>query len=77
MTGAWTVVMLYDYAHGRDFSDEGLEMDRPLFALFDARLAERYLGFGEDFTKLDFRRNSKVLNNGLKRYDFEFGQLLR
>jgi ABC-type sugar transport system substrate-binding protein len=77
ITGAWSVVMLYDYAHGRDFADEGLELDRPMFALFDARLAERYLGFGEDFTKLDFRRHSKVLNKGLRKYDFEFGQLLR
>lgn len=77
MTGAWTVVMLYDYAHGRDFADEGLEQDRPLFALFDPGLAERYLGFGEDFSKLDFRRHSKVLNKGLKKYGFSFADLLR
>ena len=75
--GAWSVVMLYDYAHGRDFAEEGLEFDRPMFTLFDAALAERYLAFGEDFTRVDFRRQSKVLNKGLKRYNFEFGQLLR
>jgi len=77
ITGAWAVVMLHDYAKGRDFADEGLELDRPMFALFDAALAERYLAFGEDFSKLDFRRHSKVLNPSLKRYNFEFGQLLR
>jgi ABC-type sugar transport system substrate-binding protein len=77
ITGAWAVVMLYDYAHGRDFTDEGLELDRPMFTLFDAALAERYLAFGEDFSRVDFRRHSKVLNKGLKRYDFEFGQILR
>jgi ABC-type sugar transport system substrate-binding protein len=77
ITGAWAVVMLHDYAKGRDFTDEGLELDRPMFTLFDARLAERYLGFGEDFTRVDFRRHSKVVNKSLKRYNFEFGQLLR
>ena|SRR5688572_15107445 len=77
VTGAWAVVMLHDYARGVDFADEGLELDRPMFALFDPALAERYLAFGEDFTKIDFRRHSKVLNKSLKRYNFEFGQLLR
>jgi ABC-type sugar transport system substrate-binding protein len=77
ITGAWAVVMLYDYAHGRDFADEGLELDRPMFTLFDAALAERYLAFGEDFSRVDFRRHSKVHNKTLKRYDFEFGQILR
>ena len=48
-----------------------------MFSLFDAPLAERYLAFGEDFTRLDFRRHSKVLNTRLKKYDFGFGQLLR
>jgi hypothetical protein len=33
--------------------------------------------YGEDFARIDFRRYSKVLNPGLKRYDFDFGQLLR
>ena len=77
ITGAWSVVMLYDYAHGRDFADEGLELDRPMFTLFDAPLAERYLAFGEDFSTVDFRRHSKALNKALKRYNFEFGEILR
>ena len=77
VAGAWAVVMLYDYAHGRDFADEGLELDRPMFALFDPALAERYLAFGEDFSRVDFRRQSKVLNKSLRKYNFEFGQLLR
>jgi ABC-type sugar transport system substrate-binding protein len=79
ITGAWVVVMLYDHAHGRDFADEGLELDRPMFALFDAASAERYLElFGDgDFERIDFRRYSKALNAKLKRYDFDFAQLLR
>jgi ABC-type sugar transport system substrate-binding protein len=79
ITGAWVVVMLYDHAHGRDFADEGLELDRPMFTLFDAASAERYLDlFGDgDFERIDFRRYSKALNAKLKRYDFDFAQLLR
>ena len=48
ITGAWAVVMLYDYPHGRDFKDEGLELDRTMFTLFDAASAERFLArYGE------------------------------
>ena len=39
--------------------------------------ADFYLAFGEDFSRVDFRRQSKVLNKSLRKYDFEFGQLLR
>jgi ABC-type sugar transport system substrate-binding protein len=78
ITGAWAVVMLYDYAHGRDFRDEGLELDRTMFTLFDAASAERFNAlYGEDFGRIDFRRHSKVLNAGLRKYDFDFGQLLK
>jgi ABC-type sugar transport system substrate-binding protein len=76
--GAWAIVMIYDYSHGHDFADEGLELDRPMFTLFDPARATAYIGrFGEKFDRLDFRRHSKALNPRLKRYDFDFGQLLR
>jgi ABC-type sugar transport system substrate-binding protein len=76
-TGAWSLVMLYDYAHGHDFASEGLEQDRPLFTLFDPALAKRYLEFGEDFSRVDFRRHSKTLNPKLAHYGFRFEDLLR
>jgi ABC-type sugar transport system substrate-binding protein len=78
MNGAWAAVMVYDYAHGHDFADEGLELDRPMFTLFDAARARTFLErFGEKLDRIDFRRYSKALNPRLKRYDFDFGQLLR
>jgi ABC-type sugar transport system substrate-binding protein len=78
IAGAWAIVMLHDHAKGRDFADEGLELDRPMFTLFDTPRARRFVAlYGEDFARIDFRRYSKVLNPGLKRYDFDFGQLLR
>lgn len=79
IAGAWSLVMLYDYHHGRDFADEGLELDQSMFASFTPRLADRFLErYGDmHFERIDFKRYSKVLNPSLKRYDFNFEQLLR
>lgn len=78
MCGAWALLMLYDHHHGRDFADEGLELDRPMFMLFDARSAQRYLDrFGKGIGGLDFRPYSKHLNPRLKRYQFETDAMLR
>jgi len=77
ITGAWALVMLYDYHHGRDFADEGLELERPMFAEFTPRLVDRYIArFSGGFDSVDFNRYSKVKNPQLKRYDFGFAQLL-
>ena len=78
IAGAWALVMVYDHAHGRDFADEGLELDRPMFTLFDAESADRFLArYGKGYGKIDFRRYSKVLNPQLKRYNFSFEQFMR
>ena len=77
ITGAWSLVLIYDYHHGRDFADEGLELQRPMFAEFTPRLADYYIErFSGGFDGVDFRRYSKVKNPQLKRYDFGFAQLL-
>jgi ABC-type sugar transport system substrate-binding protein len=77
ITGAWTLVLIYDYHHGRDFADEGLELERPMFAEFTPVLADRYLErFSGGFDTVDFARYSKARNPQLKRYDFGFAQLL-
>ena len=77
ITGAWALVMIYDYHHGHDFADEGLELERPMFAEFTPPLANRYLErFGGGFESVDFTAYSKVKNPQLKRYDFGFAQLL-
>jgi ABC-type sugar transport system substrate-binding protein len=77
ITGAWALVMLYDYHHGRDFADEGLELQRSMFAEFTPQLAQRYIErFSGGFDAVDFGRYSKVKNPRLKRYDFDFAQLL-
>lgn len=80
IAGAWSLVMLYDYEHGRDFAkDEGLELEHSMFTLFSPAEARRFLARYGDlrFDTVDFRRHSKVLNPKLKRYDFNFRQLLQ
>jgi ABC-type sugar transport system substrate-binding protein len=77
ITGAWALVMIYDYHHGRDFADEGLELQRSMFAEFTPQLADRYIErFSGGFDGVDFSRYSKVRNPQLKRYNFGFAQLL-
>lgn len=77
IAGAWALVMIHDHAHGRDFADQGLEFDAPMFVLFDQRLATRYLErFATGVPALDFRPHSRALNPKRKRYDFSFSQLL-
>ena len=77
ITGAWALVMLHDYHHGRDFADEGFELRRPMFAEFTPRLVDRYIErFSGGFDSIDFSRYSKVKNPQLKRYSFGFAQLL-
>jgi ABC-type sugar transport system substrate-binding protein len=77
ITGAWTLVMIYDYHHGRDFVDEGLELQKSMFAEFTPQLADRYIErFSGGVDGVDFSRYSKVKNPQLKRYSFGFAQLL-
>lgn len=80
ITGAFALVMLHDYHRGRDFfSEEGQELRLPIFMSFGPKEAEMYqVRFGQDqFDSVDFSRFSKVLNPKLKRYQFQFDQLLR
>jgi ABC-type sugar transport system substrate-binding protein len=76
--GAWAMVLIHDHSRGRDFSAEGLEFSRPMFTLFDAQSAARFIErYAEGFSAIDFRRYSKAANPKLVRYDFDFGQFLR
>ncbi|MDR7378376.1 ABC-type sugar transport system substrate-binding protein [Rhodoferax ferrireducens] len=78
IAGAWALVMLYDYHHGRDFADEGLQLEASMFVLFDPAMARKFEArFGQRYDSIDFRRYSKVLNPKLARYSFGFAQLLR
>ena len=67
----------HDHAHGHDFASEGLELDMPMFSIFDSALAAQYVKrFANGMPLFDFRRHSKALNNALRHYDFAFATLL-
>ncbi|HEY0848141.1 MAG TPA: ABC transporter substrate-binding protein [Noviherbaspirillum sp.] len=70
--GAWGLVLLHDYHHGKDFKSETLNFDIPLFVSMDEERAQRFLSrFGnEDFSSVDFRQFSKRLNPQLRTYQF-------
>lgn len=76
--GAWALVMLYDYHHGRDFVQDGLEQKLDLFSILNEQQAAKMLQrFGkEDFSSIDFRSFSKTWNPGLRHYSFDLTQIL-
>ena len=76
--GAWAMVLIHDYANGRDFASEALEFNRTMFTLFDATTAGRFIErYSDGFSAIAFRRYSKAANPRLARYDFDFGLFLR
>lgn len=78
LCGAWAMVMLYDHANGRDFREEGLELEFPMFTLFDPALVRRfqYLFLPSGPNK-PFRAYSKTLQPSLRQYNFQLEPLLR
>lgn len=78
-TGAWALVMLYDYHNGKDFRSEGMELQVPLFLLFDEQRAQRFLArfAKEDFSAIDFRQFSKHWQPQQKRYQFGLQPVLK
>jgi len=69
---AFGLVMLYDYHHGKDFKQQGVDLRMPLFALLNEEHAQRFLTrFGnEDFSAIDFRQFSLYLHPDQRRYRF-------
>jgi ABC-type sugar transport system substrate-binding protein len=76
LEGAWALVLLHDYHHGRDFRSEGLDWRTTLAPVSraDVDAVLRFLGEG-DWEPLDFRAFSKVANPTLSRYDFSLRAL--
>lgn len=71
MTGAWALVLLYDYDQGIDFAKtEELEMEYPMFHLFSVPQAQAFLDGHRGPT--DFRHYSKAHNPRLTHYDFSY-----
>jgi len=72
MTGGWVLVLLHDYENGKDFADEGIDLQMKIFDEINASNVDEYVRvFGSsDWTKIDFKHFSKVLNLNLNEYKF-------
>lgn len=72
-TGAWALVMLYDYHHGHDFAAVGpIERSEPLFVMLTPRQAGRFLEWqaATRLSGLDFKAFSRAHRPGLRDYRF-------
>ncbi len=82
MEGAWTMVMIYDYANGVDFADsEGVSMKSRMGVITSKNVAnfEKNLGDRsfEKIDKVDFKKFSKAMNPGMKKYSFDLDNILK
>lgn len=79
MAGAWALVLLYDYYHGRDFAlDAGVRVKPDHLVVIDNRAkAEQFWGVViEHPERIDFRLFSKALNPALEHYDFRYERVV-
>ncbi len=79
MTGAWALVLLYDYNHSKDFAVPGPELQYQIFSALDHENVGQYLQqFGKgDWRGIDFKKFSKVLNPDVADYQFDLDALFR
>ncbi|MAC48571.1 MAG: sugar ABC transporter substrate-binding protein [Oceanospirillum sp.] len=78
LAGAWTMVLLRDYAEGFDFAQQGYRLSFPMSAI-DKRNIERFMQvFAErDWRKVDFSYFSRWKNPRLQQYPFELEHLIK
>ncbi|MEE4242861.1 MAG: hypothetical protein V2I36_15440 [Desulfopila sp.] len=76
MDGAWVLVLLYDYHHGRDFYLEHLQ-SQMLPLKQDNVVQYQQLLNREEWPRIDFTQFSKVHNPHLQKYDFSVAAVLR
>ena len=80
MTGAWALVMIYDYHSGLDFiNDIGANAKIDHNTVIDtARKADRYADIVlNNPQQIDFRKFSKKLNPNLSKYDFHYEKVIQ
>jgi ABC-type sugar transport system substrate-binding protein len=77
LESAWSVVLLYDYFNGNDFSKESVEFTSRMEILTPKNI-ENYPEFFEDgnWGKVDFKKFSKTTFPHLKVYNFTFDAII-
>jgi ABC-type sugar transport system substrate-binding protein len=80
MTGAWALVLIYDYHFGLDFIDDvGANINVDHNTVIDtAEKADRFSEIAlKNPQRIDFKMFSKKLNPNLKKYDFSFEKVIQ
>ncbi|WP_022664220.1 ABC transporter substrate-binding protein [Desulfospira joergensenii] len=74
----FSLVLLHDYLHGKDFYDELGGRIKTRMTLLTMENIDRFHGLltEQNWDEVDFSRYSKILHPELKRYDFSFETLL-
>lgn len=72
MEGAWALVLLHDYYHGKDFADiAGTQIAASFHAITRENLDQlRLMTEPENFPKVDFRAFSRIYHPDLTHYHF-------
>lgn len=75
--GGWVAVLLYDYFNGKDFASEKVSWKTQMRPITSANVDyyERKLN-QKNWTKINFKKFSKVYNPKIKRYDFKMQNIL-
>jgi len=78
MEGAWALVMIYDYLHGRDFVTQDTTIQSQM-SLIDSESLKTYLPIldRDNWKKIDFKRFTRTHNPNLKEYDFSPDAIVR
>jgi len=78
MEGGWAMVMLYDYANGKDFAADSARVESHL-KIIDGTNVDAYLSHfsDRDWNQIDFREFSKVYDPKVKEYDFSLSAIFK
>ena len=78
LAGAWSMVLLRDYAEGFDFAQKGYRISFPMSAIDKSNIKHFMQVFGEqDWHKVDFNYFSRWKNPHLQQYPFELEHLIK
>lgn len=72
------LILIYDYHHGRDFVDDLGSQSQTFMQAVTSENIQQYQKLLDklDWSSVDFRQYSKILNPALRKYDFSIERLL-
>ncbi len=80
MCGGWSLIIINDYNNLIDFQNtDGVELKAEVFGAIDKSNVDMFLTYfsEQDYSKIDFKKLSKLYNNNIKKYDFSLESILK